>query len=241
MFFFWGGVKNRDSSESYSPTLSSNCCSSLRFFGLPPNLEGYRSWLACCCSKEGIGMLAPCSHQDHDVFLRVPKLNTIASWETCIPRPKTPIESGVNMPIQMKSKWRYMISPIKAYHNPILFIRYYLIACDMLVPWRVFSTRTRLVVPGFLQLSAGADAIVQKIMSLPFTKVRACRSWHHRNFAMVEIYRWKIVHFFRDFMGIKVMSWNIIYAKNKFFFGTFHSGGGDTWFENPILTQFSKK
>ena len=75
--------------------------------------------------------------------------------------------------------------------------------------------------PGFLQLSAGADAIVQKIMSLPFTKVRACRSWHHRNFAMVEIYRWKIVHFFRDFMGIKVMSWNIIYAKNKFFFGTF--------------------
>lgn len=87
-FFFWAGgvVKNRDSSESYSPTLSSNCCSSLRFFGLPPNLEGYRSWLACCCSKEGIGMLAPCSHQDHDVFLRVPKLNTIASRETCIPR-----------------------------------------------------------------------------------------------------------------------------------------------------------
>ena len=115
-----------------------------------------------------------------------------------------------------------MISPIKAYHNPILFIRYYLIGCDMLVPWRVFSTRTRLVVPGFLQLSAGADAIVQKIMSLPFTKVRACRSWHHRNFAMVEIYRWKIVHF-RMFYGDQghVMKHNYTKKHSLFWGGHF--------------------
>ena len=37
-----------------------------------------------------------------------------------------------------------------------------------------------------------------------------------------------------------VMKHNLC-KKTSFFFGTFHSGGGDMWFENPILTQFSKK
>ena len=59
VFFLWGGGKNRDSSESYSPKLSSNCCSSLRVLVYPQILKATDLDLLAAVAKKALGCLPP--------------------------------------------------------------------------------------------------------------------------------------------------------------------------------------
>ena len=58
-FFGGGGGKNRDSSESYSPTLSSKCCSSLRFLVYSEILKATDLDLLVAVAKKALGCLPP--------------------------------------------------------------------------------------------------------------------------------------------------------------------------------------
>lgn len=58
-FFSLGGWKNRNRSESYSPTLASNCCSSLRFLVYPEILKATDLDLLVAVAKKALACLPP--------------------------------------------------------------------------------------------------------------------------------------------------------------------------------------